>query len=502
MIELATPHLLRQLGPVESVVVACGEAADRKWNRNFQRLLHPVPVKFLVEPAINYISEQRLVPRRITRAISAALKKAMGSTRKDDCLVWAHNLGIGRNLILSHEVIRACAARNVPLVSHHHDWWFDNRWLRWPEMRRSGYHTLNAVARAVFPQVSILRHAAINRADSAMIENGFPDREAWLPNPAAHDNRPPAAKIQGARRWLLHKLGGHEAPVWILPCRLLRRKNVAEALLLTRWLRPEAWLVITGGVSSADELPYYQRLTEAAHHHHWRLRLGVLQGDEMRKPSVPELLAASEAVMLTSIQEGFGLPFLEAASAQRPLIARQLPNIAPDLKQFGFHFPQYYADILVDPRLFNWKNEYDRQTRMFHSWKSHLPQRCRGWAETPALLAFQQPQPVPFSRLTLTAQIEVLSEPARLSWALCAPLNPFLTRWQRRALQGRLQTTPWPRQANRWLGGPAYAQRFHRIAYPDGPARPQPDPATTQESFIREKLRAEHLFPLLWNRES
>ncbi|OYV85625.1 MAG: hypothetical protein B7Z73_13210, partial [Planctomycetia bacterium 21-64-5] len=40
-------------------------------------------------------------------------------------------------------------------------------------------------------------------------------------------------------RWLSEQLGD-DAPVWLMPCRLLRRKNLAEALLLARWLRPEA----------------------------------------------------------------------------------------------------------------------------------------------------------------------------------------------------------------------------------------------------------------------
>jgi len=98
--------------------------------------------------------------------------------------------------------------------------------------------------------------------------------------------------------------------------------------------RAEGWLVTSGGATSADEQPYTYDLGAAANRHHWRLRLGLLQGDETHKPSVAELLAVSEVVLLTSIQEGFGLPYLEAAVARRPLIARALPNIAPDLARF------------------------------------------------------------------------------------------------------------------------------------------------------------------------
>ena len=41
-------------------------------------------------------------------------------------------------------------------------------------------------------------------------------------------------------------------------------------------------------------------------------------------------------MMLTSAQEGFGLPYLEAAALRKPLIARHLPNVVPDLLELGF----------------------------------------------------------------------------------------------------------------------------------------------------------------------
>src|SRR5204863_5382483 len=113
----------------------------------------------------------------------------------------------------------------------------------------------------------------------------------------------------------------------------------------------------------------YQALEDSARRHGWPLRLGVLQGDESNKPSVAELLGASEAVLLTSIQEGFGLPYLEAAAAERPLIARMIPNIAPDLEEFGFKFPQYYEEVMIDPGLFDWDSEKKRQARLFRDWR-------------------------------------------------------------------------------------------------------------------------------------
>jgi hypothetical protein len=328
----------------------------------------------------------------------------------------------------------------------------------------------------------------------------FPGLAGWLPNPVEAAARPSAPRVRAARAWLGQQLG-EDAPVWLLPCRLLRRKNIAEALLLTRWLRPQAWLVTTGSVSSAEEQAYADALAAAAQMHGWRLCLGILHGDESQKPSVSELLAASEAVLLTSLQEGFGLPFLEAAAARRPLVARVLPNIARDLAKFGFRFPQSYREVWVDPALFDWCRELERQAHLFAEWKNLMPHAAAKLARKPAVLAAgEAPCPVPFSRLTLTAQLEVLAQPVGHSWERCAALNPFLKTWRQRAVTGRLATSPWPRSAARWLGGRAYARRFLELVPPllSRPPRAGASQAA-QAEFLRKKLRAENLYPLLWD---
>ncbi len=501
IIELAAPQFVAGAPqPVTRVVLAVGQAADRRWHDHFAQQLPGVPVEIVVEPSFNYLSEQHGSPKSITARLRRALDHLLAGANAENCLVWAHNLGVGRNLILTRELADACVARDLPLVAHHHDWWFDNRWARWPEMRRFGIRTLAAAARAVFPQHKRIFHAAINHADATVLARHFGDHALWLPNLTEPAPPPSAATVLTARRWLRNTLGRDDAPVWLLPCRSLRRKNIAEALLLTRWLRPEAWLVVTGAASSAEEQPYFDALDQAARTHAWRLRLGVLAGNEAGKPGVSELLAASEAVLLTSIQEGFGLPYLEAAAAQRPLIARRLPNIAPDLDRFGFRFPQSYDEILVPPNLFNWDAEHARQTRLFRAVRTSMPGRARELLALPPVLEAASPGPVPFSRLTLSAQLEVLTHPTAKSWDDCAPLNPQLATWRRRAAEARLRVTPWPRSARQWLGGAAYAGRFFSgLAAQPSASLPAFSAQTVQADFIQCKLARHNLHPLLWS---
>jgi hypothetical protein len=211
-------------------------------------------------------------------------------------------------------------------------------------------------------------------------------------------------------------------------------------------------------------------------------------------------MGASEAVLLTSIQEGFGLPYLEAAAAGRPLIARILPNIAPDLREFGFHFPQAYAQIRIDPALFDWNVERKRQERRFRAWRQALPRPCRAQVGPPALLTAEGPQPVPFSRLTLDAQFEVLRHDPDASWRACRPLNPFLEVWRHRAEQRRLQKSPWPDKAAHWVGGPAYAERLLRLLRPSAVTPVSAAAArAAQSDFIEAKLASDQLYPLLWS---
>lgn len=504
IIELAVPHLVRQSPrPITRVVLAAGQRADGAWHDHFAQQLSGVPVEVRVEPAFNYLSEQRGTRPRLTAQLRRALEQTLAGADAENCLVWAHNLGVGRNLLLTCELAAACARRGLPLVSHHHDWWFDNRWARWPEMRRLGFRTLAAPARAVFPPTHNVLHAAINQEDAAVLARHFGQRAFWLPNLTEPAPPPPPPKVRAARRWLRTRFALDAAPVWLLPCRALRRKNIAEALLLTRWLRPEAWLVVTGAASSAEELPCFRALEAAARQHHWRLRLGVLAGDAPRQPTVPELLAASEAVLLTSIQEGFGLPYLEAAAARRPLIARRLPNIAPDLEQFGFRFPQAYDEILIAPGWFNWPAERARQQKRFDSWRAAMPAFARPLVSAPGRLAIREACAVPFSRLTLAAQLEVLAHPPRDTWAACLPLNPFLAAWRRHAAARTLRVTPWPRTAGRWLGGQAYAERFFTaLAAKSNSAAPAFAPVTVQAEVIARKLGAQNLYPLLWSQHA
>ena len=502
VIELAFPALLEAWEtPVTRIVLVGGEPPDGAWLREFKARTGPARVVCATEPAAGYVSEQRLAPATIVRKLRRHLEAVLNSLAPGPCVIWAHNQCLGRNLLLTQAVLTAGPARGFPVVMHHHDWWFDNRWARWPEMLRCGFRTLHDVARTLFPDVPGVRHAAINQADASVLQRHLGADAAWIPNSVEPFPEVTPERRRRVRAWIRKNIAGGD-PVWLVPCRLIRRKNLAEALLLTRWLRPEAWLVTTGAVSSPAEEDYARRLREAAQEEGWRLRLSVLTGPGTR-PSVPELMASSEAVLLTSLQEGFGLPFIEASAAGRPLIARSLPNISPDLKAFGFRLPQIYDEVWVDPQLLDWDAERRRQLRLFRHWLAAMPASCRSRVPCPAMLATAAPpSAVALSRLTLTAQLEVLRQPRERSWTLCARWNPWLEVWRRRAGRGALQAARWPRGARHWLSESAYAGRLASLVA-TAATSPQHDRGPDcQQDLLNAKLSPENLYPLLWSSRS
>jgi len=225
------------------------------------------------------------------------------------------------------------------------------------------------------------------------------------------------------------------------------------------------------------------------------MRLGVLAGQNAAPP-VSALIAGAEAVVLTSLQEGFGLPYLEAASAARPLVARALPNVLPDLVDLGLQAPTVYDEIHVPCDLFAAGRERSRQRELWLRWRSALPAEVQSLAGEPAFLATEEAV-VPFSRLTLTAQEEVLAHADDSLRGALDTVNPQLASWPRGGAD-------WPAAALGEGGGALSPVRFAGdfLAAMEAaltvPAGPDDAPQKVLDLFLADRLRGGNLYPLVF----
>jgi glycosyltransferase involved in cell wall biosynthesis len=136
-------------------------------------------------------------------------------------------------------------------------------------------------------------------------------------------------------------------PWWTLPIRLIRRKNVVEALLLAAMAEDSPQLLITLDANSEPERPYAEAVKELFRKEKYAAVVGF--GHELVGSafSFDDLLLASDVVVSTSLLEGFGFTFLEGANRGRPLVGRNLNDVTSDFVDAGFPATALYDEFLV-----------------------------------------------------------------------------------------------------------------------------------------------------------
>lgn len=445
-----------------------------------------IPTYFIHEPACDYFSNQEETPQTISEKIRRALWRAAGEAVSSRALIWFQNPALARNAMLCKEVAKLSRETGAALILHHHDFWCAGRWARWNELEQCGCHDLSSAADILFASGTRSVHAGINLRDFKILKHFFPASAFHLPNPVLRPAVSNPANIDAAKAWVAKELKT-EGPLWIYPTRFLRRKNLLEAILLTRWIRPEAILATTSGQYSPDEANYAHDLNQAAAQHDWKVHFGLL--DKPGAPQVADIVRIAEAVVHTSVQEGFGMSFVETAAVGTPLIARAIPAVMPDLSAMGFEFPQLYNDIQIAPGLFDVAAEIQRQAILADSTRDSLPMHFQNIFPH---LAPDARGPFFFSRLTRIAQLEVLSHSATGSWKICKPLNPRLEK----IYHTSLTTTPWPNQAPH---APfEYAEEFLKIAssISDSPLHLPLAARSAQMELTARALTADSIYPI------
>ncbi|MES2707423.1 MAG: hypothetical protein V4726_12570 [Verrucomicrobiota bacterium] len=499
VISRGLPLLLEWLDGVREIVFLTGELTDAAWRADLEQRLGKfgksgkIPLHWVADPEWAYGGEDfKTLSPASTRRLWEFLKPPVRSGEGGRTVLWAHNLGIGRNIPLLRALPELCLAAGAELWLHHHDWWWDGRWERWRDWRAAGVTSLDEALAATVPVGPHIQHRCVNLADLPFLQNAAGAAARWVGNPLPAFQRPAASEIRAARRWLDVRTGGR--PAWLAPVRALRRKNLAEALLLTRRLAPGACLVTTGG-SSAAETPGWQQFQAAAARRGWPLAPQVLAESGPDAPTVPALMAAADTIVMTSLQEGFGLPWLEAAVLENPVISRRLPDAVENLGALGCRLSGTYDALPVPDGLFNPAAETARLQLRWARALSFLPDEFQG--ETGAgppkhesrggtvrgapAPSFSGSVPPDFGQLTLEGQLEVLA-----GNAADFPLPPGV----------QAQVPYWPCGSRRDF----WAERFLSPDFPE----PLSVSAISSASWKSQSAEVRHRFhywrrhPLLW----
>ena len=334
---------------LEDVTIAYGgRAAD--WDREFESRL-PFPVAHQIIPSLEY-DELRANHPDLARTLAKALTD--GRHEPESTVLHAHNHALGKNAFFP-QAIGQLANDAWRFLLQVHDFVEDLRPANYKHLQ-TAYADERQLWSALYPQSTQIQYATLNQSDHTTLSQAGVSklRLHLLPNPLSESDPKPVAspnetsarkdsEVRNAARKKLSAIYSipENRPYVLYPVRGIRRKNLGELLLWSLLLKDCTFSVTLEPKNETEKKSYlhWQALAES-------LELPVVFGSGEHM-SLDENYAAANAVISTSVAEGFGLVFLEAAIRNRTLFGRNLPGVTADFVSNGMQFPGLANELVV-----------------------------------------------------------------------------------------------------------------------------------------------------------
>ena len=320
------------------VTVVCGGRFDA-WNAQLAEDL-PFACEMAVVEALEYDHF-----RTGDSSLLAALAKLLQAFDRDSTVLHIHNHSLGKNAQMT-DVVSQLAALGWKILLQLHDFAEDLRPANYQHLVQKA-NSIDQLQAKLYPQAEQIHYAVLNGRDRKFLQTaGIPNqRLELLPNPVLPFTNPPnVAQVQQARSELFDVLKiptGHRLVLY--PVRPIRRKNLGE-LLLWSLLVENTTFMMTMAPLNPQEQTSYRRWVEFAQANQLPVEFEVAKRVDLPFELV---YAAADAILTTSIAEGFGMVYLEASLAQRPLVGRKLPDICSDFELAGTKFPGLATDLKI-----------------------------------------------------------------------------------------------------------------------------------------------------------
>ncbi|HSR21496.1 MAG TPA: glycosyltransferase family 4 protein [Anaerolineales bacterium] len=295
------------------------------------------PEVLAVKPAL----DSGTVPRefdRLTSEVESRLAEGLRGTE----LVFAHNVcSLNKNLALTAALLRLSEKQASPrLVLWHHD-------LAWTTPRyRSELHPGYPwdLLRSDWPRAVQVTISEFRRRELADLLRVPTDRIRVVPNGIDVTGFLGIGAEAGeiVQRFALLEA----APLLLLPVRITRRKNIDLALQILQQLKKkhaDVMLLVTGPAgphnpANREYLDNLLALRKSLNLEDRAVFVSAASGRAISDEALGGLYRLADALILTSTEEGFGIPILEAALAGIPCFC---PDIAP-LRELGGEDIHYF----------------------------------------------------------------------------------------------------------------------------------------------------------------
>lgn len=288
--------------------------------------------------SLNYLSKE--LNEDELKAQLNSMKEGL-SHLSENGILHVHNLNLGKNPILNL-AIYDLLEQGAKVVNHCHDFAEDNRPQNMQHLEdvisRVFGRTLEEV---LYPKNQSLVYVIINKADRELLNRHGVNDDIIFDAPNAIS--PPKGLPKDPRPRVLSDLQIPDLPLVLYPVRAIARKNIPEILLLAALFRGRAQFAVTQPAKSPIEVEAVQPWVELAS----ELNLPIVFEAGL-KSDFFDLMVACDVVITTSINEGFGLGFLEPWLFGKSVVGRNLPQVTEDFKEQEIDFPCLYDQLEVD----------------------------------------------------------------------------------------------------------------------------------------------------------
>jgi len=304
---------------------------------------HKHRIKFCHIPDFAYLDETELSFNNMKKSISQVEKNLKKMESGADHLWIIHNHHIGKNPFFSKAVIDTASEGNQKILFHIHDFPESARFSNWKNLKK-------ILKKSPYPRNANIRYAVINSRDRAfLIQEGLTEEEVYLIKDPVKDADPESFQINAeAKTRVTNKLAetyGKEFPSYnpaglqfIYPVRTIRRKNPLEAglicELLSSFLNKKVNLILTLPGLSSREKKFSSMVEQSFRNGLISGLFGIGQNLEGKTGlGFIDLIKASDAVISSSVQEGFGYLYLNALQWNKPLFSRYI-DVMSDIESF------------------------------------------------------------------------------------------------------------------------------------------------------------------------
>ncbi len=250
--------------------------------------------------------------------------------------VWHfHNHNLGKNVLMPL-AISSLAEEKASILLQMHDFPEDGRPKNYVA-QRGFFDVEKDFRRTLYPMASHVHYATINQRDRNFLKAAgmTPDQLHLLPNsvtgikPATSPDQKPFSK---GKKFILY------------PTRAIRRKNIGELLLLALAYGRDFDFATSLVPENPEWFSVYEQWRALATEMKLPIFFGIGQDGQYQ---FPDLVGWSDAILTTSIAEGFGLAFLEPWLSGKSVVGRNLPRITSDFGASGISLDHLYQRIEV-----------------------------------------------------------------------------------------------------------------------------------------------------------